>query len=196
MSKNVTRTAGVALDPFSAEYVRNPYPAFARLRAAEAAQFVDDLGVWVVSRYDEVRAVLADGAAFSNSLTMSGAAAVLTPSASRTSALPEVEEAARAPCFATGKPAPTMTNAAAVEMLKRLAALEPVPAVSIKRSCCECRGVARFRIACNCQYARQAGETITTQRIVDQLIGDDFCVFVGIAQTAQCTIADVCGVGR
>ena len=79
--------------------------------------------------------------------TTSGEAAVLTPSASRTSALPDFEEAARAPCFATGNPAPAMTNAAAVETLNRLAALEPVPAVSMKRSCRECRGVARSRIA-------------------------------------------------
>jgi cytochrome P450 len=62
--------ASVTLNPFAAEYVRDPYPAFARLRAAQAAQFVDDLGVWVVSRYDEVRAVLADGVSFSNSLTL------------------------------------------------------------------------------------------------------------------------------
>ena len=79
--------------------------------------------------------------------TVCGGAAVLTPKVSRTSALPEVEEAARAPCFATGKPAPAITNAAAVETLKRLAALEPVPAVSMKRSCRECTGVARSRIA-------------------------------------------------
>jgi len=31
--------------------------------------------------------------------------------------------------------------------LNHLAALEPVPAVSMKRSCRECRGVARSRIA-------------------------------------------------
>jgi len=34
--------------------------------------------------------------------------------------------------FATGKPAPAMTKAAAVETLKVFAALEPVPAVSMK----------------------------------------------------------------
>ena len=59
---------------------------------------------------------------------------MLTPRASSTSALPEWEVAAREPCFATGKPAPAMTKAAAVETLKVFAALEPVPAVSMKRS--------------------------------------------------------------
>src|SRR6266478_9408053 len=63
---------------------------------------------------------------------MVAAAEILTPSADRTSALPERLLAARFPCFATGKPAPAITNAAAVEILKVFAALDPVPAVSMK----------------------------------------------------------------
>ena len=63
----------------------------------------------------------------------SGATETLTPSADRTSALPHLLLAARLPCLATGKPAPAMTNAAAVETLKHLAELEPVPAVSMNR---------------------------------------------------------------
>ena len=51
--------------------------------------------------------------------------------------LPECDVAAREPCFATGNPAPAMTNAVAVETLKVFAALDPVPAVSMKRSCRE-----------------------------------------------------------
>src|SRR5258705_10642434 len=56
----------------------------------------------------------------------------LTPSAVSTSALPDLLLAARLPCFATANPAPAITKAAAVETLKVLARLEPVPAVSMK----------------------------------------------------------------
>src|SRR5256886_4097128 len=65
--------------------------------------------------------------------TVAGGAAVLTPSAWRTSALPQHDVAAREPCFATGRPAPAITKAAAVETLKVFATLDPVPAVSIDR---------------------------------------------------------------
>src|SRR5215207_889965 len=76
----------------------------------------------------------------------SGGAATLTPSAVSTSALPERLVAARLPCLATGRPAPAMTKAAAVETLKVFAALEPVPAVSTKRSCRALMRTARPRI--------------------------------------------------
>src|SRR5215207_2840886 len=75
-----------------------------------------------------------------------GAAETLTPSAASTSALPERLVAARLPCLATGSPAPAMTKAAAVETLKVFAALEPVPAVSTKRSCRALIRTARPRI--------------------------------------------------
>jgi len=57
---------------------------------------------------------------------------MLTPSSVKTSALPKRLLAARLPCLATGRPAPAITNDAAVDTLKVFAALEPVPAVSIK----------------------------------------------------------------
>src|SRR5215510_603374 len=72
-----------------------------------------------------------------------GIAETLTPRALRTSALPDLLLAARLPCLATGRPAPAITNAAAVEMLKVLARLDPVPAVSIKHWCLQ-----RTRTAC------------------------------------------------
>ena len=53
-----------------------------------------------------------------------------TPSASRTSALPQRDDAARLPCLATGHPAPAATRAAAVEMLNVPAPSPPVPHVS------------------------------------------------------------------
>src|SRR6266550_5441840 len=70
-----------------------------------------------------------------------------TPIAVKTSALPQRLLAARLPCFATGRPAPAITNAAAVETLKVLAELDPVPAVSMKHSWVHLIGVARARIA-------------------------------------------------
>jgi hypothetical protein len=48
-------------------------------------------------------------------------AVTVTPSAVKTSALPERLVAARLPCLATASPAPAMTKAAAVETLKVLA---------------------------------------------------------------------------
>ena len=62
--------SGTSLDPFSADALRDPYARFARLRAGSGVQFADDLGVWVVSRDEEVRAVLADAASFSNAMTI------------------------------------------------------------------------------------------------------------------------------
>src|SRR2546421_9938907 len=77
----------------------------------------------------------------------SGEALTPTPRAVNTSELPERLVTARFPCFATGRPAPAITKAAAVDTLKVLAQLEPVPAVSKKRSCLGLSGTARERIA-------------------------------------------------
>ena len=77
----------------------------------------------------------------------SGGVDTFTPSAASTSALPQRLLAARLPCFATGNPAPAITNAAAVETLKVFAQLEPVPAVSTKTSCSDLMCTARSRIA-------------------------------------------------
>src|SRR5215510_8055405 len=75
----------------------------------------------------------------------SGIAETLTPSAVSRSALPDLLLAARLPCFATGKPAPAITKAAAVEILNVFARLDPVPAVSTKQSCFEITRIARER---------------------------------------------------
>ena len=68
-----------------------------------------------------------------------------TPSASSTSALPQVPLAERLPCFATGTPQAATTNEATVEMLNVPAPSPPVPQVStapFDRS-----GTARARMA-------------------------------------------------
>ena len=62
--------------------------------------------------------------------TCDGAMSIATPSASRTSALPQRLVAERLPCLATVTPAPAAISAAAVEMLKVPAPSPPVPQVS------------------------------------------------------------------
>src|SRR5687768_15996965 len=74
-----------------------------------------------------------------------GIADTFTPNAVSKSALPDLLLAARFPCFATGSPAPAITNAAVVEILKVFARLDPVPAVSMKHWCCERTRTARER---------------------------------------------------
>ena len=59
--------------------------------------------------------------------TISGGISMLTPSASNTSALPELLETDLFPCLATGTPVPATTNAAVVEMLKVWETSPPVP---------------------------------------------------------------------
>src|SRR5687768_8338819 len=82
---------------------------------------------------------------FSDDSDTDGIAETFTPSAVNKSALPDLLLAARLPCFATGNPAPAITNAAAVEMLKVFARLDPVPAVSMKHVCRELTRTARDR---------------------------------------------------
>src|SRR2546426_11553634 len=77
---------------------------------------------------------------------ISGDEDTLTPRAAKTSALPHKLLAARLPCFATGKPAPAITKAAAVETLKGVAQLDPVPAVSMKQPCRDLMAGVRERI--------------------------------------------------
>jgi cytochrome P450 len=62
--------ASIVLDPFSAAYVRDPYPVLEGLRAGAAACFAEDLGLWLVSRHEDVCAVLADSESFANALSL------------------------------------------------------------------------------------------------------------------------------
>src|SRR5258705_11275174 len=76
-----------------------------------------------------------------------GRADTLTPNSVSTSALPDLLLAARLPCLATGRPAAAITKAEAVETLNVFALLEPVPAVSMKHLCCDCKRTERARKA-------------------------------------------------
>src|SRR3546814_5748969 len=68
------------------------------------------------------------------SATCSGLSMILAPSSSRTSALPDEEEALRPPCLAIFTPWEADTNMAAVEILKVLEPSPPVPHISSRRS--------------------------------------------------------------
>ncbi|TMR03080.1 cytochrome P450 [Actinomadura soli] len=50
----------LAYDPWSPEFVANPYPAFERLRADRPVYFDEPTGQWVISRYEDVNALLRD----------------------------------------------------------------------------------------------------------------------------------------
>ena len=54
------------LDPFSAEFRSDPYGHYARLRALGPIVWLEKHGIWVVSHYAQVRAVLTDWQNFSN----------------------------------------------------------------------------------------------------------------------------------
>ena len=55
------------LDPFSPEFRADPFTAYARLRELEAPLvWLPQYSIWVVSRYEPVRAVLGDWKRFSN----------------------------------------------------------------------------------------------------------------------------------
>ena len=65
--------------------------------------------------------------------TCSGFKPMKAPSASSTSALPEVLDTLRPPCLATRAPAAAATNVDAVEMLKLCEPSPPVPTMSSRR---------------------------------------------------------------
>ena len=70
--------------------------------------------------------------AWMHSATCSGVRARLTPSASSTSAAPDLLDTLRPPCLATRAPAAAATKIVAVEMLKVCAPSPPVPTTSRK----------------------------------------------------------------
>lgn len=59
MSQTENSPAGPAFNPFSPEFVRNPYPDFQRLRETEPFH-MSMIGALVVSRYEDVDAILRD----------------------------------------------------------------------------------------------------------------------------------------
>ncbi len=62
----------LGLDPASPEFVRDPYPVFARLRAEEPVAWDEERRFWALTRYDDVLAALRDDEVFSSRITSSG----------------------------------------------------------------------------------------------------------------------------
>jgi cytochrome P450 len=56
----------LSFSPYDYEFHDDPYPLYARLRAEAPVYRNDELGFWVLSRYDDVAAGFRDHAAFSN----------------------------------------------------------------------------------------------------------------------------------
>ena len=54
-----------AFDPFDPGYLADPYPVLAQLREEAPVRYEPDLDHWLVTRYEDVRAVLADPATYS-----------------------------------------------------------------------------------------------------------------------------------
>ena len=59
-----------AFDPFAAEYLANPAEALKWSRDQEPVFFSPQLGYWVVSRYEDVKAVFRDNVTFSPSIAL------------------------------------------------------------------------------------------------------------------------------
>lgn len=53
-------------NPFLPSFERNPYPAYASLRAADPVHFSETLGAWVLTTYEDCDRVLRDPKRFSN----------------------------------------------------------------------------------------------------------------------------------
>src|SRR5437588_10483088 len=71
---------GTSFNPFSEEYLANPYAFFAQARRSEPIFFSSLLNAWVVTRYDDVKAILHDPQRFSSVGNLE-AAADYTPAA-------------------------------------------------------------------------------------------------------------------
>jgi cytochrome P450 len=60
-------TAVSTADPFSADFLQNPWPQHAELREAGPVVWLERYGIWAMARYDEVHAALLDWQTFCSS---------------------------------------------------------------------------------------------------------------------------------
>ncbi|MEO3856673.1 hypothetical protein [Acrocarpospora sp. B8E8] len=56
----------IRFDPLSPEQLADPYPLYARLRREAPVCYAEAHGLWVVSRYEDVLAVVRDTETFSS----------------------------------------------------------------------------------------------------------------------------------
>lgn len=66
-------------DPMDDEQRRDPYPVYARARREQPVFYAEQLGFWVVTRYDDVLAVLKDDETFSSVDALRSSSAELPP---------------------------------------------------------------------------------------------------------------------
>src|SRR5690606_18405018 len=64
---NVTEV-GKSFDPFDPEFIRDPYPALAKIQQTEPVFYSPEIDSWIVTRYETVRKILRDTAHFSPSI--------------------------------------------------------------------------------------------------------------------------------
>jgi len=65
-----SRGIGSSFNPFSEEYLANPYAFFAQARRSEPIFFSPLLNAWMVTRYDDIKAILHDPQRFSSAGTL------------------------------------------------------------------------------------------------------------------------------
>ena len=73
----------VSFSPYDYEFHDDPYPLYARLRAEAPVYRNDELGFWVLSRYDDVATGFRDHASFSNANGVMVEPSVWGPNASK-----------------------------------------------------------------------------------------------------------------
>ena len=73
----------LSFSPYDYEFHDDPYPLYTRLRAEAPVYRNDELGFWVLSRYDDVAAGFRDHAAFSNANGVMVEPSVWGPNASK-----------------------------------------------------------------------------------------------------------------
>src|SRR5262249_45213002 len=60
----MVRQAEIVFDPLEEEYLEDPYPVLRELRERRPVHWHDTLQSWVVTRYDDCRAVMQNSAHF------------------------------------------------------------------------------------------------------------------------------------
>jgi cytochrome P450 len=58
-----------SVDPFDPAFIADPYPVLAKLRVGAPISYVENLNLWLVTRYDDAKAILLDPATYSNAMT-------------------------------------------------------------------------------------------------------------------------------
>lgn len=77
-------TATIAFDPYAYEFHEDPYPVYERLREEAPLFRDDDLGIWVLSRHEDVLAGLRDSDRLSSAYGVSLDPSVVGPSSHKT----------------------------------------------------------------------------------------------------------------